>query len=401
MKITNYLLIPIFLGVTIVLGHSHCTSNHGQDCADLRAGALPADSTAADSTATGSPPVDEPSKDDPPADDASEDDPPADDPPADDASEDDPPADDASEDDPPADDASEDEPPADDPLALLAGIHIAIADRDNDRIQVYQANGVFLRSFGGTSSGDAGLSRPIDVAYLSNGNLAVTDFYNSRVGFFDSNGGYLSELHSDGPTRIYGLGNGKFAYVEPDAEFLYIRDAAGSVDLRYSYDSVHAWGDVAMLSNGKLVVAGSSPDKIGVYSVQAQTASSRPYQLVLEYEFGSTGSAASEFQNPRGITVLSDDTIVVADTDNHRISMYNADGTFLRSFGALGSGDEEFRNPQTVIALSNGNLAIADTGNHRIKIHRADGSFVGSFGSQGAGQDEFDTPIGITEISAP
>ena len=122
-----------------------------------------------------------------------------------------------------------------------------------------------------------------------------------------------------------------------------------------------------------------------------------------------TGAAAS-FNSPYGVAVLSDGTIVVADTGNHAIRLVTSGGvvTTLAGNGSSGYADgigtaAIFNSPGAVAVLSNGDIVVADTGNNRIRLVTltgivatlAGGSFnLGAPDGTGAGAT-FNGPIGV------
>ena len=76
---------------------------------------------------------------------------------------------------------------------------------------------------------------------------------------------------------------------------------------------------------------------------------------------------------------------MVADTNNHRIQIFDEKGNFLRAFGSSGNGDGQPNAPHGVVVDQQGNYVIADLKNHRIQIFNSNGQFVRKFGSKGEG----------------
>ncbi len=96
---------------------------------------------------------------------------------------------------------------------------------------------------------------------------------------------------------------------------------------------------------------------------------------------------------PTGISVAPDGTVWVADTHEHRIMIYDRNGTLIRSFGEYGTGDGEFIYP-TDIAFGPDDLVYVSEygGNDRIQVFDADGSWVRAIGGPGSQPGQFDRP---------
>ena len=61
-----------------------------------------------------------------------------------------------------------------------------------------------------------------------------------------------------------------------------------------------------------------------------------------QFTFGSPGSRDGQFFGPTGVAVDGSGNIYVADTENHRIQKFGANGEFLLTFGTQGSSDGQF-----------------------------------------------------------
>jgi sugar lactone lactonase YvrE len=99
----------------------------------------------------------------------------------------------------------------------------------------------------------------------------------------------------------------------------------------------------------------------------------------------------------RGIALDGFGRIYVADTYNHRVLVFNSDGSFQRSFGSFGIGvPGSFYFPHGIAVDSWGNIYIADTFNNRIQILTNNGQFIASFGTGGTAAGQFNLPVAIT-----
>ena len=68
--------------------------------------------------------------------------------------------------------------------------------------------------------------------------------------------------------------------------------------------------------------------------IHPMTASALEYQFL--FKFGSGGTGYGEFNYPAGVAVDSANNIVVADSFNGRIQVFDSSGNFLRKFGSIG-----------------------------------------------------------------
>lgn len=81
--------------------------------------------------------------------------------------------------------------------------------------------------------------------------------------------------------------------------------------------------------------------------------------------------------------------ILVADSQKNRIFKFNAAG------GLVFSLDYDFSAPKDVAVDSSGNIYVADTGNHCVKKFDANGGFLLKIGRYGTGRGEFNSPVAV------
>src|SRR5262249_54956765 len=114
------------------------------------------------------------------------------------------------------------------------------------------------------------------------------------------------------------------------------------------------------------------------------------------FAFGGYGTENGKFNLPGGVAASPDGKILVSDTDNHRIQLFDAAGSFLSTFGSLGfSGNGQFKFPYGVAVRPDGTIVVADTTNRRIQIFDSAGSFQFMFGSRGSANGQFEFPFGV------
>ena len=122
----------------------------------------------------------------------------------------------------------------------------------------------------------------------------------------------------------------------------------------------------------------------------------KPFQVKPVLSFGKKSSGEGMLNYPHGVAVTTKDEIVVADNQNHRVQVFDSNGTFLRSFGHNGENDGEFKSPVGVAINNDRNIFVVDNGNNRVQIFSWEGRHLGSFGGQGSLESQLSYPWGLS-----
>jgi DNA-binding beta-propeller fold protein YncE len=173
-----------------------------------------------------------------------------------------------------------------------------------------------------------------------------------------------------------GLAQPHDATFSPDGKLVYLTDMRNSrmrVLEAMTLKLVGTFGE-RELSNphdaefdkaGRLLVADTGNDRIAIYEVKGAQA-----KLVGELK-GLSG--------PEGVAVASDGRVIVSNTRGATLSVFR-DGKLERTVGSRGSRDGEFANPHDVEAAADGSFYVVDSGNDRVQVFDAELRHRGTFG---------------------
>ena len=112
-------------------------------------------------------------------------------------------------------------------------------------------------------------------------------------------------------------------------------------------------------------------------------------------KWGGPGSGDGEFNGPAGIAIGPDDSVYVVEQHNSRVQRFNKYGTFAGKWGSHGDGPGQFNLAWGAAADREGNVYVADWRNDRIQKFTGDGEFLSAFGSSGDGEGRFQRPTSV------
>ncbi|XP_077996702.1 uncharacterized protein LOC144450009 [Glandiceps talaboti] len=95
------------------------------------------------------------------------------------------------------------------------------------------------------------------------------------------------------------------------------------------------------------------------------------------HSFGGEGQEEGQFSRPKSIAIDSKDNVIVSDSDNERVQVFNADGQFLFQFGHKGDEDGEFDNLRRLAVDTLDNIYVCDSNNNKVQKFDKFGRFVG------------------------
>jgi len=149
--------------------------------------------------------------------------------------------------------------------------------------------------------------------------------------------------------------------------------------------------DVALGKDGLLYVACSYYEYTPSWKFVVKCNMDEDY---LTY-FGKYGEEDGQFTWPNSIAVDQQGNVYVTDEWQQHISVFDADGIFLKKWGTQGEGDGDWNRPAGIAFDADDNLLVVDSLNSRVQKFTSDGHFISKFGGPGSGEGQFNTPWGI------
>jgi len=105
--------------------------------------------------------------------------------------------------------------------------------------------------------------------------------------------------------------------------------------------------------------------------------------MIYHCKFGKFGINDGQFTEPSGVTINTNNDIIVADTNSHRIQIFDKDGRFKFKFGECGKLDGQLLYPNRVsIVKQTGDIVVTERSpTHQIQIYNKYGQFLRKFGA--------------------
>ncbi|MCA9400747.1 MAG: 6-bladed beta-propeller [Candidatus Omnitrophica bacterium] len=217
---------------------------------------------------------------------------------------------------------------------------IYVADTGNNRIQIFDQDGVFEYAFGQRGSKTGEFNAPQGVAVNSRGMIFVADSNNHRIQMFNKDGIFF---------RTFGRrSNAGRDEIPQDGTFE--TPTALAIDIL-----------------DRLYVVDQGNHRIQTFDANGELISS----------MGGFGESVGEFNIPVDIAVDQEGFVYVADQGNHRIQVFPPTGQSPVIFGSVGVGYGQFEELSGV-AVSQNQLYVTDEKSDGIRVYRFEKNFIQS-----------------------
>ena len=244
---------------------------------------------------------------------------------------------------------------------------IIVAEDYAHRISIYSHAGEKLRSLGSKGSGQGEFNGPFNVAVDDDGNILVADSLNHRIQKFSADGKFITAVGSRGNNTLqFDLPTG--IAIHPVNKTIYVSERNNNrVQILNPDLTSHSIFNIT--SKGQPVKPRSiafDRSTCNVYVIEER--SNSLIQVLTESGNHLQWLGENKLNHPREITIDSNNTIYVCDTNNHQICILDCNGKLLQSFGTEGGQPGQFSYPRGLAVDQNGLIYVGDSSNNRIQI---------------------------------
>lgn len=234
--------------------------------------------------------------------------------------------------------------------------NIIVADRRNNRVQIFTADGNFKLKFGKKGTGPGEFDLPAGITTDPQNRIVVVDKDNHRVQLFTSGGEFVLKFGT------YGKESGQFQY---------------------------PW-DVAVNAKGDILVTDSRNHRIQLFTSEGV------FVTRFNFDGSNHNRLLKGLTTPRGVCFNPQGDIIVSDFENHRLLLIDSQLTKISaSHGCEGAGVMDFSRPSGIICDDKGKIIVADSKNQRVLVFSPQLEFLWMIDIRGVGHDEKDRPSDV------
>ncbi len=260
-------------------------------------------------------------------------------------------------------------------LAISAdGERIYVLDSGNNRVQYFDRNGSWLGQW--DSANGIGFFEPWGIALDSKGNVYIADTWNNRIVKTDPDGNFITEWRANDPTDARGF-YGPRAIAIDSKDTVYVCDTGYKRIMIYDEDGnfIRKFGvsgmgmgeldepvGIALLDDEHLAIADTWNQRVQVFDVSGKS-SIDGVTLVFDVNAWYTQS----LNNKPYITGSSGSgSIFLTDPEGSLIHQYDMGGSLVRTWNADGGDIDHYCMPTGITLASDGSLWVVDTEHCRI-----------------------------------
>lgn len=253
--------------------------------------------------------------------------------------------------------------------------NVYVGDVANARIVALTNSGSLITEWGGPSADHNqawSITSPVGLAADAHAHLFVAEWSISdpqsqtHVQEFTTSGIFVRAVGVSSNSPVAGAFFGAWGIAVGPEGHVHVSDpstAAGFMRVQtFDNDGVYLgqWPEHAL---------GLATDPAGnVYAAEPSSIHKTTSSGVHLALWGEAGSGPGQLDSPAALALDAAGNVYVADTQNHRVEVFDADGGFLTQWGGYGSAPGQFNRPMGIAVSPDGRVYVADTYNNRIQV---------------------------------
>ena len=259
-----------------------------------------------------------------------------------------------------------------------------------------------LLSFGEHGNGSGQFEDPVGVTTSQDGTSYVADYTNDRLQVFDKSGHFLRTMShvttQTGrkvsflcPTGLATDKSGNIVIAERGRHRITVMNPEGELQQKFgklgkTHGQFRDPHGVSVDRRGRIIVADTSNNRIQVFDQRGD----------FIFAFGNHGEHVLDYPN---YAIFHQGMFIVSDTDNDCVKIFDKDGHFLRTLGATKDQGGPLSAPSGLAIYRDNYIVVCDFNNDCVKIYSLGGDLVTKFGREGTGPGQFSGPEAVTVTS--
>ena len=220
----------------------------------------------------------------------------------------------------------------------------------------------FAFQFGSTGKEQGEFNKPYDIAVgEKSGTIAVADTENNRIQMFSSDGNFLREIKlNNKPSSLAFTESGDIIVCVPDSDNQLLLFTEGGQFIKHINDKhLKTPLNISIGSDGRIIMCDMEDGEIQVLSPDGND---------LLQSFTAPDCDSFPF-----CAVYHQDRFFVSYTDAHCVKVFNNAGVYQYDIGCKGSGDGQLKFPIGLVIDKFNQLIVCDRGNFKLEIFTLDG----------------------------
>jgi len=234
--------------------------------------------------------------------------------------------------------------------------NIAVADANNDRVQLFSSDGIYLKKYGQKGLNAEELIYPMSVAFSRSGDVTVLDSFRN-ISCFTESGQFIKiilnknligpvsmTIASDGRMLVCDCADNTVKVLSPDGTELLQSFSAPNLD-------TSPW--LALLHQDRFYVTYDLAQCVKVFNNDGE----------FLYDIGQEGPG--KLLRPVGLAVDKFNNLIVCDSKGFNVQVFTLEGKFLNSVKGKAT---QLEKPRSVAVSKTGQLFVTDTEKHCVHV---------------------------------